>query len=259
MLTLAVVDINDATANALNRKTMIQELGHTARRIPIGTPVLACVAVLVTYLPAARALLIDLRIGALHLEWWRPLTGHLVHGSSLHLILNLSFFVPLGLLHERQVGTFRFLLECGSLAACVAGGVRLLHSSWDSYCGLSGVVYGLLTLVLLTHATSKRRTRKSTGATPEQHQFGACVVLVLAAKSIFEYGHGGWLTDPTPLTSSLLVIYLPGSHCAGIAAGLALTLAYRHAQRRDIGLQSELLTNPDLHAGANSRRGVSVA
>ena len=188
------------------------------------------------------ALLIDVRYVAHDAEWWRPLTGHLVHGSSLHLLLNLSFFVPLGLLHERQVGTFRFLLECGSLAACVAGGVRLLHSNWETYCGLSGVVYGLLTVVLLAHAGA-RGCRRSNPGLSVPHYFDAGVVFALAAKSIFEYVNGGWLTGASTLTPSLGVIYLPGSHGAGIAAGLVLALACRRRLHAMANAESERRTS----------------
>ena len=175
-------------------------------------------------MPAVSARLIDLR-ALTGFDPWRLFTGHLVHGSLTHLLLNLAFFMALGGLRERRVGTIRFLLEYALLAACVAVGVRLLHSGWSSYCGLSGVVYGTLVLVLLDH----RRDANRKTHTPS---LGAWVVGCISIKTTFELAGGGWVLGPGALEDSFGVLYLAGSHAAGIVGGLLLALVARSSARR---------------------------
>jgi rhomboid family GlyGly-CTERM serine protease len=71
-------------------------------------------------------------------EWWRLLTGNLVHWSPEHLFLDGTAFVALGLLYERHFGRFYpLLLLTAALAVGVAG---LLFWDERTLCrGLSGV------------------------------------------------------------------------------------------------------------------------
>ena len=142
---------------------------------------------------------------------WRPLTGHLTHASAEHLWLNVGLFLLLGALREHRVGTRRFLLEVSLMALAVACGVRLLHDDWTSYRGLSGVVYGLIPLCFLR----------------PQHPLGPVLIAALAGKSALEWQHGGWLLQPDSLQATLGVAYLPGSHVAGLVAGLLIVAAER--------------------------------
>lgn len=194
-------------------------IGGTARQtlslFPAGTLLLASAAALATLIPLLSRILIDAREAVDRLEPWRPWTGHLVHGTVAHLALNLAAFVPLGLLRERRRGTTGFLLECAAIAACVAAGIRLFHPSWTTYCGLSGVVYGLLALVLLEGPSTRSARAVCWGA-----------AALLAIKSVSEYHGGGWLAEGAALEGLLGVVFLPASHCAGLAAGAAITLLY---------------------------------
>jgi membrane associated rhomboid family serine protease len=179
---------------------------------PAGSCLIAAAATVATLAPLASRLLIDLREGADRFEPWRPWTGHLVHGSVTHLALDLALFTPLAFLRERRAGLAAFLLEYAFLAAFVAAGVRVLHLEWATYCGLSGVVYGLLTIVLLEAATA--------GTLP----LAGTLLAALALKSTAEYAGGGWLFAGPGFERALGVDYLPGAHVAGIAAG---ALAWR--------------------------------
>ena len=134
---------------------------ETLALLPVGSLLLAAAAVASTLTPLLSRLLIDLREGS-RFEPWRPFTGHLVHGSSTHLLLDLAAFVPLAALRERRAGTGMLFVEVLALAAGVAAGIRLLHDpsggiAWTSYCGLSGIVYGLAVIVLLDAGSGSRR------------------------------------------------------------------------------------------------------
>jgi membrane associated rhomboid family serine protease len=151
------------------------------------------------------------------LELWRPLTGHLVHGSPLHLALNLALFAPLAWCRERRRGAAGFVVEYLLLAAAVALGVRLLHEGWTSYRGLSGVIYGLLCLSLIE------------GARPgPAFALAALAAGALGLKSLAETLAGGWLLETPGLGESLGIVFLPASHLAGVAAGVVLGLLLRH-------------------------------
>ena len=99
----------------------------------------AAASLLISTVPEWNAVCMDLENPA---SWqlWRPLTGHFAHAGSEHLWLNVLTFCLLGVLRENQVGTRRFIIDVTVLALSVALGVRLLHSDWTSYRGLSGVV-----------------------------------------------------------------------------------------------------------------------
>ena len=147
-------------------------------------------------------------------ELWRPLTGHLAHSSASHLILNLILFAPLAFLRERRRGAVAFLVEYLFLAAAVAAGVRLLHDGWESYRGLSGIVYGLLTLMLLT----ERRAA-----------WARALQVLIAAKTVVETVAGGWILGDARLNETLGVLFLPASHLAGMIAAVALYIRSGHA------------------------------
>ena len=205
------------------------------RHLPLIALLLSVLAVTATCLPRWGDQLEDVRGFASNLEWWRPLTGHFVHAGGLHLVLNLVVFLPLAALRERRVGAVRFLLECLTLAVVVAAGVRLLHSQWESYRGLSGIVYGMLTLVLLSPMARQppRDSREilddpksGAGSWVRRRRFGLVIASLLTVKSVLEYSGEGWLLGARALESSLGVRYLPGSHCAGIFAGLCLLVVW---------------------------------
>ena len=224
-------------------------------RFPCGTAILAGVAVIAALVPAFSSHLIDLR-EATGSEPWRFFTSHLVHGNVTHLLLNLAFFVVLGVLRERRVGTARFLLEYAVLAACVAVGVRVLHSGseWSSYCGLSGIVYGTLALVLLDgrspNATGKIKGKMSAVG------LGPWIVACVSVKTALELAGGGWVLGRNVLENSFGVLYLAGSHAAGIAGGVLLAAAYRQARAASQPRRNALTPTP---ASATSRRDPIIA
>jgi rhomboid family GlyGly-CTERM serine protease len=95
-----------------------------------------------------RSLIVDQQ------QWWRLLTGHLVHSSEAHLGWDLlGFIVFSGIAecwHRKKfivsIGMALFMLDC------------LLMSPFglDRYCGLSGILCSPATLVLWTHFNKQR-------------------------------------------------------------------------------------------------------
>jgi membrane associated rhomboid family serine protease len=188
---------------------------ETLVQFPVGASLLALAAAVTTLLPFLNRLCIDERSMEGRFEPWRVFTGHLVHGNVLHLVLNLLVFTPLAVFRERRVGIARLALEYATIALCVSAGVRLLGGAWTTYCGLSGVAYGFLVIVLAADRTL----------------LGLTVIAALAVKTALEAASGGWIFGREGLESSLGVTYLYGSHVAGMAAGMLLVVLGRLATR----------------------------
>jgi rhomboid family GlyGly-CTERM serine protease len=77
-------------------------------------------------------------------EVWRLITGHLVHGSGRHLLLNEAALVAIGLLLARDYSPAAWaLVLVGSMAA-----IDLAFVLWEPqitwYVGLSGVLHGMV-------------------------------------------------------------------------------------------------------------------
>lgn len=82
--------------------------------------------------------------GALTLagEWWRAVTGNLLHGFLAHLALNLMALFGIGGLIERALGTARTV--CVMAVSAALAMVASAMASSAPVVGVSGVVFGLL-------------------------------------------------------------------------------------------------------------------
>jgi len=83
-------------------------------------------------------------------EWWRLLSPMFLHGGWLHLILNLSCIVPVGILVERRIGASRTLIVyfgaglAGSLASVFLNGTQIGVGASGGAMGLIGALMVLL-------------------------------------------------------------------------------------------------------------------
>lgn len=96
----------------------------------------------------AAALLLD-RQAVVQGQWWRLWSGHLLHLDLSHALLNLGALAVIVLLAWRQ----QMLAEL-AVAALVAMPLLSLALLWldpqlDWYAGLSGLLHGLLVMVLV--------------------------------------------------------------------------------------------------------------
>lgn len=76
-------------------------------------------------------------------EWWRVLTSGFLHGTIIHLALNMFALYILGQVLEPAIGTARFVAVY--LVSLIAGsvGALLLSDPQQFTIGASGAVYGL--------------------------------------------------------------------------------------------------------------------
>lgn len=178
---------------------------------------LAALAACATQWPAPFALR---RVGLADGQNWRLWTGHLVHGSPLHLVLNLTAALVLVYLARPSWSLW--------LAAPVVGqGVLLWRPELASYGGLSGLLHAHVGERLARRLAEGRGTRRA---------WAWVGLLVLTGKVCSDVAQGaGALTRGLDLGVSPV----PEAHGLGAAVGAALGLALglRQAARRAPGLR----------------------
>ena len=147
------------------------------------------------------------RLGVLNGEWWRLLTGHLVHGNFQHLALNVAGTGLVALLFGRDYSAAQWLFILLAGAACIDAGFVFCEPQLVWYVGFSGVLHSavtagiiawwryenrLLTLLVAALLGAKLFWEQQRGALPfsgdmpvivDAHLFGA-IGGVLAAASI---------------------------------------------------------------------------
>jgi rhomboid family GlyGly-CTERM serine protease len=93
---------------------------------------------------AGRELLRYEREAVLHGEYWRLVTGHFVHGSGQHLLLNTVGLGLIAALFPREYSLRGWLLILASSIATIDLGFVFLEPQLQWYVGLSGVLHGAL-------------------------------------------------------------------------------------------------------------------
>jgi rhomboid family GlyGly-CTERM serine protease len=138
-------------------------------------------------------------------ELWRVVTGHAVHATPYHLLWNVGPLVLLGLLFE-PVLRGRLWTVLGVSALTVGVGMLALAPEVVVYCGLSGVLNGLL----LGGALLTIRKDRAAGSVAGAGLMTIAIALTLG-KIVFEaaFGHaiftdvGALGGEPVPLAHAL--------------------------------------------------------
>ena len=161
---------------------------------------------------AGRELLRYERAAVLHGEYWRLITGHFVHGSGQHLLLNAVGLGLIAALFPREYSLRGWLLILASSIATIDLGFVLLEPQLEWYVGLSGVLHGAL----------------AAGAVGwwkhESRPLALALTLVLVGKLSWEQWHGA-----LPLSGDMPVVvdaHLYGA-IGGALAGALLSLHNR--------------------------------
>lgn len=150
-------------------------------------------------------------------EWWRILTGQLVHTNWPHFALNVSSLALFALLFYNTacVRTFTinlFLLVCG-VGVCI----HLLEPEILWYAGLSGAIYGLyITGAYHAYVANDR--------------FTAIAVVILVLAKVFSDHWFGPLQDNSELIEARVVTE---SHLYGVISAVllcGLDAIYRHSK-----------------------------
>lgn len=131
------------------------------KRYPVITISIMLLAADVWLSPALRELAIFERTHIAHGEWWRLLTGHLVHFSFSHLAFDLIVFgVTAWLIEREQPGRLLGILIASALTVSVA--LFWLSPHLQFYGGLSGVASATLCYLAL-RLTQRRGAARALG------------------------------------------------------------------------------------------------
>ena len=192
-----------------------------ARRVDGNTNWLtvAAVVALVTGLwlagPEVTAALRYERAAVLDGQWWRLVTGHLVHADAAHLAWNLAGAALVWWLFGAEYGRLEWLV----IVLASAAAIDIAFLGWmpglDWYVGLSGVLHGCMAAGLAAWLARAR------------DPLVLLVAILFAAKLVFEHWQG-----PLPFTAGTLALpVIVEEHSYGAIGGLAAALAVR-ARRR---------------------------
>lgn len=145
-------------------------------------------------------------------EWYRLLSGHLVHANPRHAMANGLALALLWLLFQRALSLRMWLLAIPACAVAISA--LLFATPIDWYVGFSGVLHGLLVLALL-------RDPRLTAAT--RTLLLAAVAIKIGVELLLGTDSGAWL-QVSVVREAHLFGALSG---AAIAAVVSATTALR--------------------------------
>ena len=146
-------------------------------------------------------------------EYWRLLTGHLVHAGAAHLLLNVIGVGLIAALFPRDYSPRQWLLILLSSAFAIDLGFVLFEPQLLWYVGLSGVLHGALAAGAI--AWWQHETRP----------LALALTAILAGKLSWEQWHGA-----LPLSGDMPVIV--DAHLYGAIGGLVVAASLWVYSRR---------------------------
>ena len=139
----------------------------------------------------ARRLLRYERGAVLDGEWWRLVSGHVVHLGWSHTLLNLAGLGLVWALVGLEFGALAWLAVLAGAVAAMAAGFLVLAPELAWYVGLSGALHGLFVAGALALAVRER------GAAGSRRREGRIMLALVTLKLAWEQ-----LVGPMPLSAS---------------------------------------------------------
>jgi len=90
-------------------------------------------------------------------QWWRLISGNLVHLGWSHLLLNLAGLILVWLLFHHALSLRSWIVVTLASALAVGGGLLLFDPGLQWYVGLSGALHGLFAAGLVAALSSGNR------------------------------------------------------------------------------------------------------
>lgn len=152
-------------------------------------------------------------------EWWRLVTGHLVHLGWSHYLMNAVALLLIWALVGHHLTRQSWLFVIGIIVAVIDLGFWFLDTALYWYVGLSGVLHGMLAAGLVAGARQ---------APVEAAVVGGLLVVKLAWEQLF-----GAIPGSEASAGGAVVV---NAHLYGAAAGAAAALALAVRRRRRASL-----------------------
>jgi rhomboid family GlyGly-CTERM serine protease len=184
--------------------------------MPWRTVLLCSIATVIYFVPPLAGVAIYDRAAIAGGEWWRLITGNLVHLSLKHLIFDVLALSVVGTIIELR-GTRYWWLACCTAGAVIGLAVYLTAPEFRYYGGLSGIVTAAVVYLCLDGL-------RDTGA---WRKLCMSILLLVAIKIGIEF-----LTGETILsvTESQPFETVPVSHLAGACTALFVFVLARGKQ-----------------------------
>jgi rhomboid family GlyGly-CTERM serine protease len=148
-------------------------------------------------------------------EFWRLLTGHLVHLGPSHMVMNVLALAVLAVVLEPMLRPRDWFVVGLAAALAIDAGLYWCHPSVEWYVGLSGVLHGFWSAACVRGLLSRRGE-----AVP--------LTLLLLGKLAYER-----LAGPIPLTGEIAAgPVVTQAHAWGAAGGALAALALLAIRRR---------------------------
>lgn len=133
------------------------KLSSNSNKVPLTILVLALICFifdeqLTTYLIYNREII------ASEQQYWRLITGHLLHTNYAHFLLNTFALMLLWALHHKFYSNQQYLLLFISSAIIISLALFILTPSMNQYVGLSGILHALYIWGALTDIEHKDKT-----------------------------------------------------------------------------------------------------
>lgn len=188
---------------------MLVHVRHGGSKLPWRTLLLTTIAATayLTLGPTPDNWIFD-RVAITQGEWWRLLSAHWVHGDDSHARWDIGALLLLGILFESKLRG-RLLLALLAATAAVDAWLWWGEPALNFYCGLSGILNGLMILGLLQLWRELR------------HPVILLIAIGAGLKILVEMNFGQAVFTRTVWPS------LPQAHAAGFACGAALAWALR--------------------------------
>jgi len=196
------------------------KLSHGISRMPWLSCLFTCLFTALFFMtgPASPALVYD-HAAIAGGEYYRLITGHLVHCDPGHLWLNLATFLLLGSVIERQSAHLIPAMLTG--IGCVSAYLWFFMPELSFYCGLSGILNTLLVVAL---AGLYKTTRNP-------------LLLIILFGAVVKIG---WeVIGQQAIFTSTIWKSIPATHGAGFFGGILLLLLFK--LKRHIKLSYNLL------------------
>lgn len=141
-------------------------------------------------------------------QWWRVLSGHLVHLGWSHTLMNVAALLLMSVLFAGQLSRWSWSLVVLVSATGVATGLVCFGPQLDWYVGLSGVLHGIFAAGLMS-AWGRRPVESS------------LLAAALVAKLIYENTQGALPGSETTAGGPVIV----EAHLYGAVTGLFVAVA----------------------------------
>ena len=139
-------------------------------------------------------------------QWWRLVSGHLVHLDLRHAVLNIMGLALMWALFARDYSARQWLLIVLGAIAAIDAGLWLADSTMLWYVGSSGTLHGVMAAGALAHVRTGQRD-------------GWILMGVLLVKLAYEHWVGA-----LPLSGSAVVV---DAHLFGVLGGVAAAAGLR--------------------------------